>query len=355
MKVRIVCYEDVNAWILGKFARKLNEELNKLGVDSDIGKIVDSGADINHHIIYLDYNGPKSSIDTLMVTHVDTLDKTHLLKKQLMQAEMGICMSSDTMNRLPIYGLNREKLCYINPAHDGIIKPRPEVVGIMSKVHADGRKFEDLLVKLCNEISPNDFAFIIMGYGWEKIISIIKTRGFMVEYYDVFDYKKYVELMPSLDYYLYFSNDEGSMGFIDALSAGVKTIVTPQGYHLDAEGGITYPVSGLEDLIITLNKIAEERRKLIDSVKNWTWENYAKKHIQIWEYLLDKSKYLSLLANNTLGKDGITSIKFDRTEKTVELSKLFTRLTLLKNSVLTKMHLYFAKLFQLKKIFSLRK
>ena len=36
MRIRIVCYEDVNAWILGKFALKLCENLNAQGVNADI-------------------------------------------------------------------------------------------------------------------------------------------------------------------------------------------------------------------------------------------------------------------------------------------------------------------------------
>ena len=53
MNVRIVCYEDVDAWILGKFALRLCENLILQGVQADISKAPDNSADINHHIIYL--------------------------------------------------------------------------------------------------------------------------------------------------------------------------------------------------------------------------------------------------------------------------------------------------------------
>lgn len=292
MKVQLVCYEDIDIWILGKFAKKLNEELRKLGIDSNIGRAPDLTADINHHIIYLGYDGRKTTTDTLMITHIDTLEKAYMLKKQMEQVEMGIFMSQDTMERMAHSGLGipREKLCYVNPAQDGIIKPRRTVVGITSKTHPDGRKCENMLVKLCEKISPSEFMFKIMGAGWTKIAEYLRLKGFTIEYYDAFDYEKYVELMPSLDYYLYFSNDEGSMGFLDALAAGVKTIVTPQGYHLDAKNGITYSISGLEELETAFKKIADEKRKLTDSVKDWTWANYAFRHAHIWGYILDRSK-----------------------------------------------------------------
>ena len=60
MKVRIVCYEDLDLWILGKFARKLKEQLTLLGVQCDIAKTPDITADINHHIIYYNYDGMRS-------------------------------------------------------------------------------------------------------------------------------------------------------------------------------------------------------------------------------------------------------------------------------------------------------
>ena len=39
------------------------------------------------------------------------------------------------------------------------------------------------------------------------------------------------------------------MGFLDACAAGVKTIVTPQGYHLDAMRGITHGFKELPELV----------------------------------------------------------------------------------------------------------
>ena len=92
MKVHIVCYEDLDAWILGKFAGQLCKHLNKQGVSADVSKVPDAEADINHHIIYTYYDGRRSSTDTVMVTHIDTPWKLRSLKSQLVNAEMGICM-----------------------------------------------------------------------------------------------------------------------------------------------------------------------------------------------------------------------------------------------------------------------
>lgn len=299
MKIRIVCYEDLDTWILGKFAKKLNQELHNLSIESDISKTPDPTADINHHIIYYHYLPKNNSNDTLMITHVDSYQKLLRIKNQLKAAKAGICMSADTMNKLIKAGIPKEKLFYINPAHDGVIKPKTIVLGITSKVNDDKRKKQDLLTEICKKVSPDNFSFKIMGSGWDKIVTKIKKMGFNVEYYPQFDYQQYVKLIPSLDYYLYFSFDEGSMGFLDALSAGVKTIVTPQGYHLDAPNGITYSVKDLSDIVKTLHNIVKERQILINSVSDWTWENYAKKHVDLWRCILNKKNFLPLLNKNT--------------------------------------------------------
>jgi hypothetical protein len=288
MRVRIVSYEDINAWILGKFARRLCEELMRLGVNADISNEADYSADVNHHIIYLGYNESKASaMDTLMITHVDDIRKMDLLSSQMKVAKAGICMSKSVMNELVSIGIPSDKMLYINPAHDGVMKPRKIVIGITSKVQPDGCKREEIVEQLFDHISPDIFSLSIMGAGWDRIVERIRKRGFTVNYFDEFDYEKYVSLVPSFDYYLYTGQDEGSMGFIDALAAGVKTVVTPQGYHLDAPGGIVYAFNELEELVAIFKQIETEKKSLLHAVASWNWKDYAKKHLEVWEYLVN--------------------------------------------------------------------
>lgn len=286
MKVHIVCYEDLNKWILGKFALRLSENLKTMGVEVDISKLPSPQADINHHIIYYNYDGRRTTTETVMVTHIDTADKLGQLKGQLDQAEMGICMSNDTVQKLAAQGLPRQKLCFVNPAHDGVMKPRKTVIGITSKVQPSGCKRETMLVQLADAIAPEDFKFMIMGAGWEPVIKMLRHKGIEVEYLRQFHYRSYIRWMPSFDYYLYMGQDEGSMGFVDALAAGIPTIVTPQGYHLDVKDGITYPFNEIDELIAIFQEIASVKRSRVQSVSTWTWAEYARKHLLIWEYVL---------------------------------------------------------------------
>ena len=305
MRVRIACYEDPHEWIIGKFALNLQKELSSLSVEADIARTPDPSAEINHHLIYVNYNGKRNSIDTLMITHVDSFPKFNALKSQLESAALGICMSTETMHKLVSGGISPNKLCYVNPAHDGVLQPRKTIIGIASRTYEDGRKQQNTLSEATKQISPNSFAFKIMGKGWKAIVAEMVARGFEVDYYEQFDLAAYMKIVPSFDYYLYYPLDEGSMGFLDALTAGVKTIVSRQGFHLDAKGGITYPIDGsARDIVGVLRRIEEEKRRLVQSVAEWTWKNYARKHLELWEYLLGRRKI-----ENTTFKDGLGSLK----------------------------------------------
>ena len=283
MRIRIVCYEDADGWILGKFARRLEEHLNTQGAIADIGKTPDPLADINHHIIYRNYNGQRNSVDTVMITHVEVEWKLALIKQQLRQARMAICMSRDTYHRLVHYGIPRHKVCFINPAHDNWFRPRKKLIGITSKVQSDGRKREHMLMELTTRIPKDDFKFLIMGTGWESIVEFMREQGVEVEYYDRFDLEVYRRTLPTFDYYLYVGQDEGSMGFLDALNAGIPTIVTPQGFHLDAANGITHAFNDLDELVKIFDDIS---KRLVMAVGGWTWSDYARKHLILWEHLL---------------------------------------------------------------------
>ena len=308
LKIRIVDIE--SGWIIGKFAHKLCEELLKLDVDAKIVSKRDPGADINHYPLYtfIDYTGSKHTNDTMMITHVDSLSKVELIKGRLKTYGMGICMSKYTMDYLTSLGVPRQKLCYINPAHDHVIKPRKYIIGLTYKTHPDCRKRDEFLIDIAQRVDKEYFKIVIMGSGWETIIDEIKKTGMETEYYPEFDYDKYVELVPTFDFFLYFGNDEGNMGYLDALAAGVETIVTPQGFHLDARGGIVYPCEDIFDYVKAFEEIAERKKRLVRSVEEWTWKNFAKKHIEVWNYVLKRKSLNELFQNRGMYKDGIFSV-----------------------------------------------
>lgn len=306
LSVNLVCQDE--SWIFKKFADKMCECLAKYDIDITVSSDPLPCVDINHHIPYVAYDTFPN--DTLMITHVDNMKKVIMLKKQLKIAGMGICMSNDTMNRLVSYGISRDKLCYVNPAQDNVIKPHKYVIGITHKCHdtEDLRKRATALLDVLEDVDPLYFKFFIMGAGWDNVIAEMKMRGFEVNYYPEFVRDTYNVLMQQIDYFLYMGFDEGTMGYLDALAAGAGTIVTPQGYHLDTDCQIDYPcctVSQFKSAFLDLQKKREVR---IQAVSNWTWENYALKHLEIWNYILKRKSLKELYKNQSCYNDGIFSV-----------------------------------------------
>ena len=235
MRINIVNYEQgSNNGILTKMAVKLNEELIKLGHESYITQSPDNKADITHHINYLPYDHSKSpdSINTLEITHIWEGYKLDALKKGMETADMGICFSPDTKSKLIHWGLDKKKLTYVLPAHNG--RPRRhQVVAILTNVYPDGCKREEMFTSLVKTLNFNEWAFRIMGSGWSEILVPLVADGLQVDYFHNFDADIHQKILESSDYALYFGNDEGSMGLLDAANAGLKTIGTKQGFHID--------------------------------------------------------------------------------------------------------------------------
>jgi len=284
--IRIICYEDVGAWMTGKFAKKMCNNLLISGRKADIAKIGDPTAAVGHHLIYRSARKKWAPIETFMITHLDMDWKFDLVRKQLERFDMGICMSRETRETLLAMGMPAGRLCYINPAQDGVIKPRPIVVGIACRTYADGRKNEDAVVDMFRRLPSGCFMLKIMGSGWREQVKKLRSAGCRIEYYEQFDYETYSKsFMPSLDYYVYYGHDEGSMAFLDALAADAKTIVSPQGFHLDVLDAIDYPVNTPEEVGNVLLQIYNEQIARTARVSGWTWEEYTWRHTVVWDYL----------------------------------------------------------------------
>ena len=82
--------------------------------------------------------------------------------------------------------------------------------------------------------------------------------------------------------YCYFGFDEGSMGFMDAVAAGAKTIVTPQGYHLECGFDIDFPVRTIDDIIEAFQSIQEDVISNIQYCKDNNISSFCEKLISFW-------------------------------------------------------------------------
>lgn len=306
MKVNIVCQE--GTWIYRKFADRLAQYLENEKIEITVTGDTREDVDINHHIPCLNFRPYPN--DTLMITHIDDDKKVQILKKQLEVANMGICMSAETVSKLVEYGVARKKLCYINPAHDNVISPKKYTIGITHRCYDqyDLRKRTTAILDIIEGVEPAYFRFMIMGAGWDEIVAKMRSKGFEVVYYDDFIYDRYVSLMNEIDYYLFIGMDEGSMGYLDAMAAGVGTIVTPQGFHLDTDCNIDYPCVTIKQFRNAFLDLQNKRKEKVKAVEQWTWDSYAHKHLEVWNYILKRKNLNEIYHNQMLYQDGIFSV-----------------------------------------------
>jgi len=292
LTIQLVLYPGNRGWIIEKFATRLAEHLPQHHIQAEISDQPSANADINHWMIYHHCQGERLTPGTVWITHVDDYEKLRQVRQSLTIADVAICLSRMTVDDLAKQGIPRQRLCYITPAHDGLIRPRRIVIGITTNVYDDHRKREDLLAQVAREMRLDMFHFEILGQGWELIIPQLEAAGATVRYYSSsMDYRQgyqaHLERIPTFDYYLYTGLDEGSLGTLDALAAGAATIITPQGFHLDIEGGLTHPFWDAAQLREVFTHIARERQRRVESVKHLTWSEYARQHAAVWRALLE--------------------------------------------------------------------
>ncbi len=303
INVRLVIDPVNRQWIIGKIASRLAEHLEAHGVRAEIGEGPSDGVDVNHWMLYLQpwrhyYPAPgffsrewrpAPTRHTAMITHVDDPVKVRIVREAMTKIlDLGICMSRMTKAQLVDHGVDGARLTYINPAHDSAVQPRRVSIGITSRLYRDARKGEGDLIEVAQTMSLDAFRFEIHGKGWDAVAEILRRAGAEVELSDdADDYPRILKRLATFDYYLYLGWDEGSMGTLDALAAGVKTIVTPQGFHLDLVGGITHPFRDSVELGRIFATVRDDRQRRMDSVRELTWDAYARKHALVWRSLLE--------------------------------------------------------------------
>lgn len=295
-RAHLVLTDDNKSWIIEKMAARIAEHAPEYGFDVSVGDTESVDADINHWMSYAFANVPHNTPATMLITHLDDPYKVGLVKDELASGVgVGIALSSHTCDMLVETGVEEEALAFVVPGHDFAATPRRVVIGLTTRLYPDGRKREFMLVDLARVMQLDVFRFEIFGLGWETVIPKLEAAGAEVAYWPgTDDYRAdYVEMMnrvPGFDYYVYLGRDEGSLGTLDALTAGVKTIVTPQGFHVDLPGGITHPVWSQEDLETVFRDIAAEVERRAASVNGLSWAAYAEGHTIIWRAILDDRK-----------------------------------------------------------------
>jgi len=287
--INLVNYEEgiVKDGILTKHAREMEKNLIDMGYKVTVQNQPDPKADINHHINYIAAQ-PTKTLNTAMVTHFTSdmykeREKLDKMRNFLING-IGICFSEGVRKYLIKQGMPPEKLRVVLPAHDGIPR-RPRIIAMAFKVYPDGRKREYMLDKLARSLKKDKkkFIFRIMGPGWKEVLDPLvkeKILDGQVQWFDHYIGDLYQELLQTSDYLLYTGGEDAiAQCIVDAKNAGLRIIAPKQD---DVEVDIVFETQG--DLNRIFKEIAENQ------VENWTWENYTKQHVSIWEEMFKKRK-----------------------------------------------------------------
>lgn len=278
MKINIINYEiGIKEGILTKYANEMVSELTKLGHKVTVSNKGDKKADVNHHINYLAYQYVPGTVNTTMVTHFTegTDEKLKVMKEVMKTCDKGICFSKETKEWLKKKGIGKQEV--IHPASTVIRRPR--LVAIMTDLYPDGRKREEMFEELMYSI-PNKklFVFSIIGKGWRPMLEELTKDGVQMQWQPEYSKELGQAILSTSDYLLYLGKDEGAISVLDATQAGVRTIAPLVGFH--KEIGIDYPFDTQEELNAIFKKIGH------NPVEDWTFENYAKNHVKVWEKLV---------------------------------------------------------------------
>jgi hypothetical protein len=312
LRVRIVLNPDNGSWIIEKIANRLAALTEQFGCVADVSPLPDPEADLNHWMSYAFANVAHATPTSMLITHLDDPYKVALVRGELSNGVgVGICLSSHSRDMLVGEGVAPQSLTFVVPGHDFAPTPRRIVIGLTTRLYPDGRKREAMLLRLAQTMRLDAFRFEIFGQGWADVIPRLEAAGAEIFYRPgsddyVADYREMIDHVAGFDYYLYLGRDEGSLGTLDALAAGVKTIITPQGFHVDLPYGITHAVWDDNELLEVFRMIARERQQRQDAVAAFTWDHYAQAHALIWRAIVEDRRdsiesELQGLQPNTVG------------------------------------------------------
>jgi hypothetical protein len=270
---------------------RLAAELPSFGVEVTTAPRASPAAAVNHYLGAQRPDAPAQGLSTAVMPAGSACEDCAAALELARSFDGVVCLTGADAAVLAREGGDPVRVCWATPGHDAATESRRIVIGLTTRLRRDGAKRENVLLEAIGPLTLEDFRFRIIGQGWEPVIPRLEALGAQVDYFggtqDVdADYNVNLEWVPTFDYYMYLGCDEGSMGFYDALAAGVGTIVTPQGYHLDAGIGIDHEFFTARELRAILFSLGEERRRRIACVRHLTWAAFAERHAAFWRGLL---------------------------------------------------------------------
>jgi len=181
MRINIINL-DKEGWILTKFAKRMNLQLNELGHTSFLTKSPRTDVDVNHSIIFLFLHKdidffPPNTINTTMLTHVNDDFRYKKIRSIASYLNAGIAMSKDHSKFIKHKRLGLKKIFHVLPPHDNDLDLKKIHFGIFTNLYSDGRKHESFFLETISKLDPQLVKFSIIGKGWSEIIKKLQKKN----------------------------------------------------------------------------------------------------------------------------------------------------------------------------------
>lgn len=253
-------------WILEKCAR----EIANRDAAITFGTEPDPSADVQYYINYSSYSRRVSPVEIAFFTHSEKDENARRRYFDVAESvDHCVCMSERYARELIESGIPEDKVSIISPGVDlDLFRPKVRI-GVVGRTYHTGRKGEALVAEVM-DVEGIEWRFT--GAGWPKP-SVRVEDGAMPDFYNDLDYV----LVPAL-------YEGGPMAVLEGLACGVPIIASDVGW-VNEYPHIAFENGNADSLREVLRKIVAEREMLRDSVKDVTWESWARTHIELFARL----------------------------------------------------------------------
>jgi glycosyltransferase involved in cell wall biosynthesis len=333
-KKRILLVPDFMQWILGTFARQIND-CNKDKYDFFIFPATEmykrpetflelaNNVDVLHCLNPWDFEKAKAICDGAGIRGLSYVYSIHHISEPeqveaCSAAHVVMTVSKLYQEYLKRAGVDSKKIEVINNGVDSdFFKPMDSryakkffnipynafTIGFAAKKSSDthGRKGVDTFFDVINRLSKStkeDIHVVITGPGWSEFLPDLKLDNVKLHYHEFLATSRMPTFYNSLDVYLICSRIEGGpVTLLEAMACGIPVVTTPVGHVTeivkDRINGFVFEIDGVteacEKILSIRNdrelklRVSENARQTI--VGNYRWQQTMLKAQNIYDRL----------------------------------------------------------------------
>ena len=281
MKVHVISPKD--NWILQIIAEEL---LKAEGVDFTNSQEINYDADLNYFInwcywkiLYPNLDKPKKTLvwfthlDERNEQYLDVLRTTdHIVAKSLHGRDVLMNLN------MPIEDMNIHKIHVLGGMGTLPYLPYRKIkLGISGRPYKGGRKGEDIILKLGEDLDPKIFEFVFDSNKWDFVSMQIPHKNYKVKW-------SFKDFWKSIDYWLSPSYAEGGpMDVLNAAKCGIPIISRDIGFFKELKTDDDIMFTDYSNLLYQLELIQEQKLIKIARMEAHTWDNFREWHINLFK------------------------------------------------------------------------